>query len=193
MTIDLSSYKSIQTNLFLKIDIPNYAVLAFSDFYKEQTFNGTNYQALGQLVSVSDTNSNLRATSQELTVVISGIPAGRINEILSNKIKGSKIEILRGFFNSQTGELLSIAGNPTGKFKGIINNYNISDDLDEGSNTGSISIIFSATSVFDLLNNKITGRKTNPLSHREFYTNDASMDRVPTLAKSNFNFGAPTQ
>lgn len=191
MPLNLSSYRSLQTNLFVKIDVPNYAVLAFSDFYKAQTFSGTNYQALGQLVSVTETTSNLRAAPEELTITISGIPAGRVNEILSNKIKGSRVEVLRAFYTTTTGELLNITGNPAGKFKGVISNYSINDDLAEGGDTGTITIILTATSVVEQLNNKITGRRTNPLSHREFYANDASMDRVPALAKSNFNFGAP--
>lgn len=191
MPLDLSSYRSVQSNLFVKVDVPNYAVLAFSDFYKAQTFSGTNYQALGQLVSVTETTSNLRAAPEELTITISGIPAGRVSEIINNKIKGSKVEVLRAFYNTTTGELLNIVGNPAGKFKGVISNYSINDDLEEGGDTGTISIILTATSVVEQLNNKITGRRTNPLSHREFYTNDASMDRVPALAKSNFNFGAP--
>ena len=191
MPVDLSSYRSIQTNLFVKIDVPNYAVLAFSDYYKAQTFAGVNYQALGQLVSVTSSSSSLRASSEEITVTISGIPAGRVSEILDNKIKGSRIEVYRAFFNPETGELLNIVGNPAGKFKGVISNYSISDDLGEGNDTGTVAIVLTATSVIDLLNNKVTGRRTNPLDHKQFYPGDASMDRVPALAKSNFNFGAP--
>ena len=191
MPIDLSSYRSVQTNLFVKIDVPGYAVLAFSDYYKALTISGINYQALGQLVSVTNSSSSLRASSEEITVTISGIPAGRVGEILDNKIKGSRVEIYRGFFNPTTGELLNIAGNPAGKFKGVISNYSISDDLGEGDDTGTVAIVLSATSVIDLLNNKVTGRRTNPLDHKEFYPGDQSMDRVTALAKSNFNFGAP--
>lgn len=191
MPLDLSSYGVIQSNLFVRLDIPDYAVLTFSDYYRAFSFGGTNYQGLGQLLSISDTSSSLRAAPEELTLTISGIPDGRINEILSTKIKGSRIEVYRAFFNPETEQILNIQGNPAGKFKGVINNYNIVDELSEGSDTGKISIVLSATSYVDLLNNKVTGRRTNPIDHREFYPNDASMDRVPALAKSNFNFGAP--
>jgi hypothetical protein len=192
MAIDLSSYRNIQSNMFVRLDVPGYEVLRFSDYYKSYTFGGTTYQALGQLLSISNTTSSLRASAEELNITISGIPAGRVSEILNNKIKGSKVEVFRGFFNATTGELLNIAGNPAGKFKGVISNFNINDDLGEGSDTGTITVILSATSVIELLNNKVTGRRTNPLDHKEFYPNDLSMDRVPALAKSNFNFGAPS-
>ena len=193
MPVDLSSYRAVQSNMFVKLDIPGYAVLAFSDYYKAYTFGGTNYQALGQLVAITNTTSSLRASPEELTITISGIPAGRINEILSNKIKGSRIDVFRAFFDPTTGELLNIVGNPAGKFKGVISNFSINDDLAEGGDTGTITIVLSATSVVELLNNKVTGRRTNPLDHKEFYPGDQSMDRVPALAKSNFNFGAPAQ
>jgi hypothetical protein len=193
MALDLSSYRSIQTNLFVKLDIPGYEVLTFSDYHKAYTLSGTNYQGLGQLLSISDTSSSLRATGQELTLTISGIPDGNIADVLTTKIKGSSLTILRAFFNSTTGELLNIPSNPVGKFNGVISNYTIADDLGEGDRDGTLTITFVATNVVDLLNNKVTGRRTNPLDQKEFYPTDESFDRVPSLAKSNFNFGAPTQ
>lgn len=191
MPLDLSSYQSVQTNMFVKIDIPDYDILAFSDYYKPFSISGVSYQALGQLVAITNTTNNLRAAPEELTITISGIPEGRISEILDNKIKGSRVEVYRGFFEATTEELLNISGNPAGKFKGVISNFAINDDLSEGGDTGTITIVLSATSVVEMLNNKFTGRRTNPLDHQQFYPNDQSMDRVPALAKSNFNFGAP--
>ena len=193
MAIDLSAYASVETHLFIKIDIPDYEVLTFSDYYKSYTIGSDTYQALGQLLSVSDTDSNLRATPSELSIAISGIPEGSISEILNNKVKGSRVEVLRAFFNPITGELLNISGNPAGKFKGVISNYSINDDIAEGGDTGTISIVLTAKSVIDLLNNKVTGRRTNPIDQEQFYPGDKSFDRVPALAKSNFNFGAPAK
>ena len=191
MSIDLSSYRSIQTNLFVRIDVPGYQVLTFSDYHKNYTISGTTYTGLGQLLAVTNTTNNLRAAPEEVSISISGIPSGNITAILDNKIKGSNVRIYRGFFNSTTGELLSVAGNPAGKFQGVVNNFDITDDLDMGSDTGTITLTLTVTSVVDLLNNKITGRRTNPTDQDLFYSGDKSMDRVPSLAKSNFNFGAP--
>ena len=191
MSLDLSSYRSIQTNIFITLTIPGYETLTFSDYHKTFTLSGTTYQGLGQLLSITDTTSNLRAASNELTFSISGIPEGNIADVITQKIKGSPLTVKRAFFDSTTGELLDIAGNPAGKFKGVISNYTITDDLDEGARTGSFTITFVATSVIDLLNNKVSGRRTNPIDQKEFYPSDQSFDRIPALAKSNFNFGAP--
>ena len=191
MALDLTSYRSLQTNLFVRLDIPGYQVLTFSDYHKDYTVSGTVYQGLGELLSVTNTTSNLRAAPEELTIGISGIPSGNITDILNNKVKGSSIRVYRGFFNSITGELLSVVGNPAGKFQGVVSNFDIVDDLEQGSDTGTITLTLTATSVVELLNNKIAGRRTNPIDQKQFYPTDVSMDRVPSLAKSNFNFGAP--
>lgn len=188
MAIDLSAYRSIQTNLFVKLVIPGYATLTFSDYHKNYTFGGTNYTGLGQLLSVGNTEDNLRAAPSDITVAIAGIPSTNVTDIVNNKVKGSECKIYRGFFNVDTGELLAIAGNPAGKFQGVVSNYDITDDLDMGSDTGTVTLTLTVTSVVELLQNKTVGRRTNP---QDFPSGD--MARVLPLQKSNFNFGAPTQ
>ena len=190
MALDLSSYTSIQTNLFVRLDIPGYQVLKFSDFNIPYTINSESYTSLGSLLSITDTSSELRATSQEVAVTISGIPDANVIDILDNPIKGSSIKIYRVFFNPQTGEALSITGNPAQKFQGIVSNYDISDDLDMGSQTGSVTLTLACTSVVELLNNKVAGRRTNPVDMKQYYPTDVSFDHVLALTNSNFNFGA---
>lgn len=187
MSLDLSAYPAIQTNLFLKLDIPDYEVLTFSDYHSDFTIDSVDYTGLGSLLSVSDTVDNLRATPQEVTVSISGIPATNVTAILNNRVKGSDLVIYRAFFNVNTAALLSITGNPAQKFRGIVSNYDITDDLDVGSSTGTVSLTLTVTSVIEMLNNKVNGRRTNPID----FPSESSMSRVAALAKSNFNFGAP--
>jgi hypothetical protein len=186
MAIDLSSYRSIQTNLFVKLVIPSYATLTFSDYHKNYSIDGTTYTGLGQLLAIGNTDDNLRAAPSELNISISGIPSSNVTDIINNRIKGSDCRVYRGFFNVDTGELLSIAGNPAGKFQGVVSNYDIADDLDMGSDTGTVSLTLTVTSVVELLQNKISGRRTNT---QDFPSGD--MARVLPLQKSNFNFGAP--
>jgi hypothetical protein len=190
MALDLSSYTSIQTNLFVRLDIPGYQVLKFSDFNIPYTINSESYTSLGSLLSITDTSSELRATSQEVAVTISGIPDANVIDILDNPVKGSSIKIYRVFFNPQTGQALSISGNPAQKFQGIVSNYDISDDLDMGSQTGSVTLTLACTSVVELLNNKVAGRRTNPVDMKQYYPTDVSFDNVLALTNSNFNFGA---
>jgi hypothetical protein len=59
-----------------------------------------------------------------------------------------------------------------------------------GSLTGTVSLTLTCTNVVELLNNKVAGRRTNPIDQKSFYPTDISFDRVFALANSNFNFGA---
>lgn len=190
MAIDLSSYSAIQTNLFVRLDVPGYQVLKFSDLPYPYTINSESYTALGQLLSITDTNFELRATPQEVTVAISGIPDANVTDILNNKVKGSNIIIYRGFFNPKTGQLLSVSGNPAQKFQGVVSNFDITDELEMGGRTGAVTLTLTCSSIVELLSNKVTGRRTNPIDMKQFYPTDVSFDKVPALANSNFNFGA---
>jgi hypothetical protein len=188
--MDLSSYSNIQTALFVKIDVPDYAVLTFSDYNRALTIDGTAYVGLGQLLSISDTSSSIRTAPGDLNISISGIPNSSIAEILNNKIKGSSVVVWRMVFDPTTGQQLAITGNPAGRFRGIITNYSLEEDWQMGAITTSNTIIFSCANSIEILSNKISGRKTNPIDQKTLYPGDLSMDRVPNLAKSNFNFGA---
>jgi len=114
MAIDLSAYKNIQTNLFVKLDIPGYAILTFSDYHKAYSIAGLSYTGLGQLLSIGSTEDTLRASPSDISIAIAGVPSSNVTDIINNRIKGSECKIFRGFFDVTSGELLSIAGNPAG-------------------------------------------------------------------------------
>jgi hypothetical protein len=191
MSIDLSSYTSIQTSLFVRVDVPGYDVLRFSNYNKPVTINGESYVGMGSLLAISDSSSDLRAASGSLTITLSGIPNSSISEILSYKFKGSKIQVWRVFFDTVTGQQLEIEGNPAGRFQGVISNFGLDEDWQMGATVTSNRISFVCASTVDVLSNKVTGRRTNPTDQKKYYATDVSMDRVLALADSNFNFGAP--
>jgi hypothetical protein len=133
MSVNLSAYRAIQPVLFVQLDIPGYQILRFSDFTQPYTLNGVAYTNIGQLLSVSDSSSELRVTETEISVSLSGIPPGSVAEILNNNPKGSEITIQRGFFTPGTTNLLPVAGNPAIKFKGLVSNYAMDEEWDTAS------------------------------------------------------------
>jgi hypothetical protein len=201
MSIDLSTYQSIQSNLFVRIDVQEYrtttsgsytsTILRFSDRLGTVSIYGENYTGLGNLMSISQSSSEIRVSGGELTIVLSGIPNTSIAEIVNSKIKGSPVVITRAIFNAANGTLLSIAGNPLGRFKGFVNNYSLTEEYDSETRTSSNTLVLTCSSNIDILENKVAGRKTNPKSQKAFYPSDLSMDRVPTLKGATFDFGAP--
>lgn len=200
--IDLTSYKSLQSSLFVRIEIDEYRttpsgtftnqVLRFSDHPTPFTINSESYTGLGKLMAVTNSSSELRVSGGEVTITITGIPNTAIAEIVNSKIKGSPVRIYRALFNSETGAFLSISGNPLGRFRGFVNNYSLNEEYDVSSKISTNTIVLTCASSVDVLQNKIAGRQTNPQSNKKFYPTDVSMDRVPNLENATFDFGAKT-
>jgi hypothetical protein len=191
MSVDLSAYRQIQPALFVRLDIEDYAVLRFSDFNRPYILDGELYSNLGSLLSVGSSASEIRASASEINIVISGIPAGTVSEILDNNPKGSAIQIKRGFFDPITGEILPVAGNPAIKFLGLVSNYAMDEDWDFKGQQSTFTITLICSSVLSVLKNKVVGRRTNPYDEDKFYPGDSGMNRVPTVVNTNFQFGAP--
>jgi len=188
--LSLTSYKAIQSNLFVKITLESSSLL-FSDKLESTTISGDTYVGLGKLLNISGSNSELRSSGQELTIAISGVPDSAISDIVDSNIKGSNIQVLRGLFNASTGSFLSsVTGNPVLRFKGYVNNIALEEEYDVDTRTSSNTIILSCASNVDVLSNKVSGRKTNGESQRKFYPNDVSLDRVSAIESSYFDFGA---
>jgi hypothetical protein len=197
----LIDYSSIQTNLFVRLQIDEYRtssagaytsqVLRFSDSRINYTINSEVYTGLGNLLGVTNSSSEIRPSSGELTITISGIPNTSIDEIVNSRIKGSPVTVYRAFFDVTTGTFINFGSEAYGRFFGFVNSYSLQEEYDIDARTATNTIILICNSSIDVLNNKTSGRRTNPNSEKSFYPNDLSMDRVPTLKNATFDFGAP--
>ena len=193
MRIDLSTYSTIASALFIKLDTYNsegeLEEVTFSDYPTDIVIAGTNYTGLGQLMSVTETQSDLRITPQQISIGLTGIKEEMIEGTFNGQLKGSPISVKRGLFDPTTGELLNITGNPTGRFFGVVDNYSVTDDVDPITKQSSIMILLTCSTIVGLLNRKTNGRETNPQVQKALYPGDTSMDRVANLTNANFNFG----
>jgi hypothetical protein len=196
MSINLSGYSSVGVCLCVRLDIPDYGVLRLSTFHKEITItesDGFNYAyaPAGILMSVSESVSELRASSVETAIGLSGIPIEYAQGVQAVRIKGSRVEIRRVFTDPLTDAPLAIAGNPIFMFQGVVTNYGFSEQYNEFSLDSSLVINLSCSSLVDMLNTKITGRRTNQESMLQFYDTDTSFNRITNLIGRPFDFGAP--
>jgi hypothetical protein len=188
--LNLNSYYAIQSNLFVKVTLSG-STLLFSDKLESTVIASDTYVGLGKLLAISGSNSELRSSSQELTISISGVPDASITDIINSEIKGSPVIIRRGLFNASTGAFLSaVTGNPVIRFTGYVNNLSFEEEYDVDTKTSSNTMILTCASNVDILNNKVQGRKTNSESQRKYFPTDLSMERVATLENSYFDFGA---
>lgn len=195
----LSSYNDIQSNIFVRLPINQYKVnpgdaytsmvLRFSDKIVPYTINGEEYKGIGNLMGITDTTSELKASEQDITITITGIPNSSIYEIMNSKIKGCPITIYRGLFNPTTEALLPLTTNPILKFQGYVNNISLSEEFTMEDKTIVNTLTLVCSNKLKILNNKKAGRQTNSHSMKRYYPTDVSFDRVSSLENSNFNFG----
>ena len=199
--VDLSAYKNIESVLLARITVDEYKADANDEYHQEiLKFNdsqtaleliledGTHelFVGLGNFVSISSTKSELRASSGDLTIGISGIPDSAISEIVNSRLKGSKVEIYRAVVNSSTRVVIATVG----RYFGIVNNYSLVETWDLGNGTNMINII--CKSHIDNLQNQIKGRRTNPYDEALYFPNDKGFTRVPSLIDATYDFGGST-
>ena len=192
MSLDLSAYSEVQSNLFVRINFSYIStVVRLSDRLTATTIDGESYTAAGNLLSITSSSSDLKNPENEITITIAGIPNTAITDILNARIKGSSVKIYRAFFDPVLDTLLAIAGNPAGRFSGIITNYAMTEEYDTNARTATNTISLICNNTVSVLANTYKGRRTNPEDMKKFYASDVSMDRVPKLVGSYFDFGAP--
>jgi hypothetical protein len=163
-------------------NVANTTILTFSSSYKEETIDGQTYDPLGGLLVVGAQNRNLRATSGETLIALSGIDGNNIYNVLATKIRGSQVEVFRGFYDNNF-----VLTNTYPRFAGIVTSYGISEDREGQEDNFTVSI--GASSYKTVLENRIAGRKTNKESWNFFDPNDTSMDQVYAISGVSFDFG----
>jgi hypothetical protein len=148
------------------------------------------FDALGPLVKVGDATRDIKSTANETSVTLVGIESAQLGWVLSNKIKGSLIEMWHGFFDDNN-ELITTGG--TGGlykfFTGYVNSFNITEQWFEEGKMYLGIINVTASSIQIILQNGTSGRYTNNNSWQFFAANDTSMDRVAVIQNINYFFG----
>jgi hypothetical protein len=160
----------------------NTTVLTFSSSYQEETINGVVYTPLGGLLAVGAQNRNLRVTQGDTVISLSGIDGNNIYTVLATKIRGSEVEVLRGFY-----DVNMVLTNTYPRFTGIVTTYGITEDREGLDDNFTVSV--GASSYKTVLENRIAGRKTNTESWKFFDSSDTSMDQVYSISGVSFDFG----
>ena len=160
-------------------------VYTFSTGYKNETVDGVVYKALGGLVQVGQQQRDLKVSSFDTNVALVGIDPANINLVLANPIRGSEIEISRGFYDQ--GYMLV---NTVKRFTGIVTSYVIEENREDRDNT--FGIVISCSNYKTVLENNVGGRRTNRDDWTTRYAGtDTSMNSVEKLNGAYFDFGVP--
>lgn len=157
------------------------------------TVGGITFTNLGALLNVGDVQRDMRSTSDDMTIALTGIDPSNIGLVLSNDIKGSLVEIWRGFFNSNNQIITTPTTQFFKRYQGIINSVSITEDFNSELRTRIATCSIACSSMRRILENRLGGVKTNQSSWQFLYPNDLSMNRVATISNTYFDFGKPPQ
>jgi len=194
-TIYAVNSASIRHAEFVKLSIgqPVTDTYTFCNAAGAVTVNGEVFSNLGALLSVGDVQRDIKATSDDMTIQLTGIDPASIALILSNDIKGSLVEVWRGFLDSNNQIITSPTQQFFKRYQGIINNVSITEDFNTEARIRVATCSISCSSMRRILENRISGIKTNSSSWQFFHNGDTSMDRVQEISNQFFDFGGTPQ
>ena len=148
------------------------------------------FDGLGALVKIGDVQRDIKSTANETSITLVGLDTALLGWALGHDIKGSKIEMWHGFFN--TNNQLITTGGTGGLYKfftGYISSFQISEQWMEEAR-GYVGVInASASSIQIILQNRTAGRYTNDNAWQFFNPGDTSMNRVNFIETINYAFG----
>ena len=175
---------------FVRLSVGNTpTIYTFCNAAAPVTVSGITFSNLGSLLTIGDVQRDVKATSFDMSISLTGIDPNNVALILSSDIKGSIVEIWRGFLDSDN----QIITTPTLQFfkrwTGIVNNVSISEDWNEKARSRVATCTITASSMRRILENRIAGIKTNKTVWQFFYPGDASMSRVDAISNTYFDFG----
>jgi hypothetical protein len=191
-TINAVTGSQINHAEFVKLTVGNAAtVYTFCNAAAPITVGGITFANLGALLSVGDVQRDIKATSDDMTIALTGIDPTNVGIILGSDIKGSLVEVWRGFFDSNNQIITTPTTQFFKRYQGIINSVSITEDFNSEARTRIATCSISCSSMRRVLENRLSGVKTNQNNWQFIYPNDTSMNRVSEISNTFFDFGSP--
>ena len=191
-TINAVTGSQINHAEFVKLTVGTAAtVYTFCNAAAPITVGGITFANLGALLSVGDVQRDIKATSDDMTIQLTGIDPTNVGIILGSDIKGSLVEVWRGFFDSNNQIITTPTTQFFKRYQGIINSVSITEDFNSEARTRIATCSISCSSMRRVLENRLSGVKTNQNNWQFIYPNDTSMNRVSEISNTFFDFGSP--
>lgn len=179
---------SIRQAEFIRLTLP-LNTYTFCNAAAPITVNSVTYTNLGSLLQLSDIKRDIKATSSDLSISLTGVDGTNVAVVLGSDIKGSQIEVWRGFLDSNNQIITTPTQQFFKRYQGIVSNFSITEDFNEQMRIRVATVGLSCASFRTILENRVGGVRTTPKIWQAYYPGDTSMNRVPTIAGSYFDFG----
>jgi len=157
------------------------------------TVNGITFAGMGSLLGIGQVERNIKSTSTDMMISLTGIDPANVAIVLGANIKGSTVEIWRGFLDSDNQIITSPTQQFFKRYQGIVNNISITEDWDDNIRSRIATCSVSCTSMKRVLESYVAACKTSKTIWQSRYPSDTSMDRVDAISNTNFDFGKPPQ
>jgi hypothetical protein len=187
-TMTALNSSSIQQAEFIRLTLPS-NTYTFCNAASPITVNGLTFTNLGSLLQLSDIKRDIKATSSDLSVSLTGVDGTNVAVVLGSDIKGSRIEVWRGFLDSNNQIITTPTQQFFKRYQGIVSNFSITEDFNEQLRIRVATVGLSCASFRTILENRVGGVRTTPKIWQVYYPGDTSMNRVPAIAGSYFDFG----
>ena len=179
---------SIRHGEFIRLTMPS-NTYTFCNAAAPITVSGITFTNLGSLLQLSDIKRDIKANSSDLSISLTGVDGTNVSIVLGSDIKGSRIEVWRGFMDSNNQIITTPTLQFFKRYQGIVSNYSITEDWNEQLRIRVATVGLSCASFRTILENRVGGVRTTPKIWQAFYPSDNSMSRVPSIAGSYFDFG----
>lgn len=153
------------------------------------TVDGIVFEDLKGLIGISEVTRNIKANSSDLKIIINGIDPEYVSLILGTIIKGSQLEVWRGFLDSNNQIITTPTQQFFKRYTGIVNNIAIDESYNIALRQRIATCAISSSSIRFILENRQAGMITNKQTWQKVYPNDTSMNRVAVIASTYFDFG----
>lgn len=193
-TMNALASASIRHAEFVRLTVgksPSTTVYTFCNAASPITVGGITFTALNALLSVGDVQRDIKSTSDDMTISLTGIDPTYVSLILSSTIKGSIVEVWRGFFDSSNQIITTPTTQFFKRYQGIVSNISISEQWNEELRQRVATCSISSSSMRRIIENRLSGVKTNQASWQSLYPGDTSMNRVLQISNTYFDFGQP--
>ena len=187
-TINALSSKSIRHAEFVKLTTAT-TVYTFCNAAAPITVSGTTYSNLSALLMLSDVKRDIKNTSSDMVITLTGIDPANIALILSTGLKGATIETYRGFLDSNNQIITTPSQQFFKRYQGIVSNMSVTEDFNSELRTRVATCSVSCASFRSILEKRMGGVKTNATIWKSYYPGDTSMDRVAAISATYFDFG----
>jgi hypothetical protein len=187
-TMTALNSSSIRQAEFIRLTMPS-NTYTFCNAASPITVNSITFTNLGSLLQLSDIKRDVKANSSDLSISLTGVDGANVAIVLDSQIKGSRIEVWRGFLDSNNQIITSPTQQFFKRYQGIVSNFSITEDWNEQARMRVATVGLSCASFRTILENRVGGVRTTPKIWQVYYPGDTSMNRVPAIAGAYFNFG----